>query len=94
MPLIGIDQDSAIIDFAYLFAGLVAIIQSCLVHRMLQGVEHTDPTGWSIHTVSLETNSYWLFNEQPAFSRVVYYFSFQRKFSHSRDNGSATSHIV
>ena len=47
LPSIGIDRDSAIIDLAYLFAGLVTITQSCLVHRILQGVEHTDPTEWS-----------------------------------------------
>ena len=42
-----IDRDSVIIDLAYLFAGLVTITQSRLVHRMFQGVEHTDPTEWS-----------------------------------------------
>ena len=47
LPSIGIDRDSAIIDLAYLFAGLVTITQFCLVHRILQGVEHTDPTEWS-----------------------------------------------
>ena len=47
LPSIEIDRDSAIIDLAYLFAGLVAITQSRLVHRILQGVEHTDPTEWS-----------------------------------------------
>ena len=47
LPLIGINRDSAIIDLAYLFAGLVTITQSRLVHRVLQGVEHTDPTEWS-----------------------------------------------
>ena len=36
LPLIGI-------DLAYLIAGLVTITQSSLVHRMLQGVKHTDP---------------------------------------------------
>ena len=44
LPSIEIDQDSAIIDLAYLFAGLVTIAQSGLVHCILQGVEHTDPT--------------------------------------------------
>ena len=47
LPLIGIDRDSAIINLAYLFAWLVTITQSRLVHRILQGVEHTDPTEWS-----------------------------------------------
>ena len=42
-----IDRDSAIINLAYLIAGLVTITQSRLVHRMLQGVEHTDPMEWS-----------------------------------------------
>ena len=39
-----INRDSAITDLAYLIAGLVTITPSRLVHRMLQGVEHTDPT--------------------------------------------------
>ena len=47
LPPIGIEQDSAITDFAYLLAGLVTITQFCLVHCVLQGVEHTDPTEWS-----------------------------------------------
>ena len=41
---IGIDRDSAIANLAYLFAGLVTITLFRLVHHMLQGVEHTDPT--------------------------------------------------
>ena len=32
---------------AYLIAGLVTTTRFRLVHRMLQGVEHTDPTEWS-----------------------------------------------
>ena len=51
---IEIDQDSAIIDLAYLFTGLVTIAQSRLVHRILQGVEHTDPTEWSNSHRSIE----------------------------------------
>ena len=47
LPSIEIDWDSAIIDLAYLFTGLVTITQFRLVHRILQGVEHTDPTEWS-----------------------------------------------
>ena len=47
LPPTGIKRDSAIIDLAYLFTGLVTITQSRLVHRMLQGEEHTDPTEWS-----------------------------------------------
>ena len=47
LPPIGTERDSAITDFAYLLAGLVTITQFCLVHRVLQGVEHTDPTEWS-----------------------------------------------
>ena len=42
-----IDRDSVIIHLAYLFAGLVTITQSHLVHHMFQGVERTDPTEWS-----------------------------------------------
>ena len=40
-------ESSAIADLAYLIAGLVTTTQFRLVHRMLQGVEHTDPTEWS-----------------------------------------------
>ena len=40
-------ESSAIADLAYLIAGLVTSTQFRLVHRMLQGVEHTDPTEWS-----------------------------------------------
>ena len=47
LPSIEIDRDSATTDLAYLFAGLVTITQSRLVHRILLGVEHTDPTEWS-----------------------------------------------
>ena len=47
LSLIGIDRDSAIIDLANLFTGLVTITQSRLVHRILQGVKYTDPTEWS-----------------------------------------------
>ena len=42
-----IDRDSVIIDLDYLINGSVAITRSRLVHRMLQGVEHTNPTEWS-----------------------------------------------
>ena len=44
LPPIEIERDFAITDLAYLIAGLVTITQFRLVHRMLQGVEHTDPT--------------------------------------------------
>ena len=47
MPPIGIGQDSAIIDLGYLLAGLVTITQFHLVHRVPQGVEHTNPAEWS-----------------------------------------------
>ena len=47
LPLIEINRDVATIDLAYLFTGLVTITQFCLVHRVLQGVEHIDPTEWS-----------------------------------------------
>ena len=52
-----IDRDSVIIDLAYLIAGLVTITQSRLVHRMLQGVKHTDPTEWSNSHLSIGDNS-------------------------------------
>ena len=38
---------TATADLAYLIAGLVTTTQFHVVHRMLQGVEHTDPTEWS-----------------------------------------------
>ena len=47
LPKIDTDLDVALIDLSYLLAGLVTITQSRLVHHMLQGVEHTDPTKWS-----------------------------------------------
>ena len=53
LPSIGIEWDSAIIELAYLFAGLVTITQFSLVHRILQGVEHTDPTEWSNSHLSI-----------------------------------------
>ena len=53
LPSIEIDRDFAIIDLAYLFTGLVTIAQSRLVHRILQGVEHTDPTEWSNSHLSI-----------------------------------------
>ena len=40
-------ESSVIADLAYLIAGLVTTTQFHVVHRMLQGVEHTDPTEWS-----------------------------------------------
>ena len=48
-----IDRDSVIIDLAYLIAGLVTITQSRLVHCMLQGVKHTDPTEWGNSHLSI-----------------------------------------
>ena len=82
LPWIGIERDFAIIDLAYLFAGLVPITQFRLVHCILQGVEHTDPTEWSnshllhwrqIHT-GCSTNS--------QFFRGCSLFSFEWWFSH------------
>ena len=62
LPPIGIERDSAIINLAYLIAGLVAITQSCLVHHVLQGVEHTDLTGWSSsHLLHWRQIHAWLF---------------------------------
>ena len=48
-----INRDSVIIDLAYLIAGLVTITQSRLVHCMLQGVKHTDPTEWGNSHLSI-----------------------------------------
>ena len=94
LPLTEIDWDSAIIDLVYLFAGLVTITQSRLVQRMLQGVEHTDPTEWS--------NSYLLHWRQICIGCLtnsqsfqgLSTISFQRSFSHSFKDGSATFHII
>ena len=65
-----------------------------LVHRILQGVEHTDPTEWSnspfhwrqIHD-GCSTNS-------QSFSRVFTIFLFNNNFSHSYGDSSATFHII
>ena len=46
-------QDPATADLACSIAGLVTITQFPLVHRMLQGVEHTDPTEWSNSHLSI-----------------------------------------
>ena len=40
-------------DLAYLITGLITITQFRLVHRILQGVEHTDPTEWSNSHLSI-----------------------------------------
>ena len=53
LPSIETDRDVAIINLAYFFTGLVTITQSRLVHRILQGVEHTDPTEWSNSHLSI-----------------------------------------
>ena len=45
-------ESSDIADLAYLITGLVATTQFHVVHRMLQGVEHTDPTEWSTSHLS------------------------------------------
>ena len=45
-------KSSVIADLAYLIAGLVTTTQFHVVHRMLQGVEHTDPTEWSTSHLS------------------------------------------
>ena len=71
-----IDRDSAVINLAYLFTGLITITQSHLVHHILQGVEHTDPTEWSNSHRSIgdkfcdgcSTNSHFL--------KAIHYFLF------------------
>ena len=40
-------------DLAYLITGLITNTQFHLVHRILQGVEHTDPTEWSTLHLSI-----------------------------------------
>ena len=67
-----LDRNSAIIDLAFSFTGLVytvhcTVTQSCLAHCILQGVEHTSPTGWSDSHLSIGDKYVWLFGEQLAF---------------------------
>ena len=45
-------ESFAMADLAYLIAGLVTTTQFHVVHRMLQGMEHTDPTEWSTSHLS------------------------------------------
>ena len=75
---IGIDRDPAIIDLAYSFAGLVTITQSRLVHRMLQGVEHTDPTKWSNSHRSIGDKFVMAARWTASLSKGCSLFSFQR----------------
>ena len=89
-----IDRDSVIIDLAYLIAGLVTITQSRLVHRMLQGVEHTDPTEWSNSHLSIG-DKFML----TVLRAIDSFFgqcsvSFQTAPQHFISDGSATFHFI
>ena len=88
-----IDRDSVIIDLDYLFAGLVTITLSCLVHCMLQGVKHTDPTAWS-NSHLLQWRQIHIGCLKPVFPRAVHCFLSTISFSLSCEDGSATFHII
>ena len=90
LPLIEIDRDSAIINLAYLFAGLVTIAQSRLVHRILQGVEHTDPTEWSNSHLSIGDKFVMAVRWTAYLFNRCSLFSFNDNFSLSYCRGSAT----
>ena len=94
LPSIETDWDVAIIDLAYLFTSLVTITQSRLVRRMLQGVEHTDPTGWSSSHLSIGDKFILAVWQTASLSKSCSLFSGQRWFSHSYEDGSATFHII
>ena len=73
LPPMELDRNSAIIDLAFSFTGLVytvhcTVTQSCLAHCILQGVEHNSPTGWSDSHLSIGDKYVWLFDEQLLFS--------------------------
>ena len=68
LPLIGIERYSAKIDLAYLIGGLVVIIQSRPVHRILQRVGHTDLTGLvNSHLFHWSQIHAWLFDKYQSF---------------------------
>ena len=92
---------SVIADLAYSIAGLVTTTQFRLVHRMLQGVEHTDPTEWSTSHLSIRDKLYQLFYERLILQEVVFHFQsapqhfiFRRLRHISFSNGSATFHFI
>ena len=83
-------RDNGTTDVPISFAGLVTIAQSCLVHRILQGVEHTDPTEWSNSHLSIGDKFVMAVWRTVRFFITCPLFSFQQQFSHSYGNGSAT----
>ena len=93
LPLIGIERYSAIIDLAYLIGGLVVIIQSRPVHRVLQRVGHTDLTGLvNSHLFHWSQIHAWLFDKYQSFIDC-FYFSFERWLVIFILDGSATFHL-
>ena len=54
--------------FIYWVGVHCTVTQSCLAHCILQGVEHTSPTGWSDSHLSIGDKYVWLFDEQLLFS--------------------------
>ena len=94
-------ESPAMVDLAYLIAGLVTTTQFRLVHRMLQGVEHTDPTEWSTSHLSIRDKLYQLFYERLILQEVVFHFQsapqhfiFRRLRHISFSNGYATFHFI
>ena len=74
-------ESSDISDFAYLFTGLITITQSCLVHLILQGVEHTDPTEWSNSHLFHKRQIHADCSTNSQFSKAAHSFSFRQWFS-------------
>ena len=67
-------ESSDISDFAYLITGLITIIQSCLVHLILQGVEHTVPTEWSNSHLFHQRQIHADCSTNSQFSKAVHFF--------------------
>ena len=66
------------------------VAQSPLVHRMLQGVEHTDPTGWSNSHLSIGDKFVIAVRRTARLCIRCSLFSFNDSFSHLCGGGSAT----
>ena len=61
--------------FIFNLLGSCTVAQSPLVHCMLQGVEHTDPTGWSNSHLFIGDNQYWLFTHNVLFCEQLTHIS-------------------
>ena len=85
--------EPATANLAYSIAGLVTITQFPLVHRMLQGVEHTDPTEWSNSHLSIgDKFVLTVLRAIDSFFRQCS-FSFQTAPQYFISDGSATFHF-